>query len=151
MACARNIGLSDIPIVAVNISEYYEPFRAMLERSYQDQLIKLKPHEIVHFVSSAEEAVRWIEQEATKKKTAIPKIKRRQSALRKSSFMEPDIFRRSKSMSSSWHDGKLVGEDDDELEDSGFPWFPSWGLSWLAGLAIGVSVGLSLGTRGKIA
>ena len=35
----------------------------MLKQAYDDNLIKLKPCDIIHFASTAEEAVRWIESE----------------------------------------------------------------------------------------
>jgi len=61
MACARHLGMISTPIVCVNVNNYYEPFRQMLKQAYDDSLIKLKPSEIIHFASTAEEAVRWIE------------------------------------------------------------------------------------------
>ena len=61
-ACARNIGLQTaLPIVCINIDGYYEPFRDMLQRAYDDELTKLLPEEIIHFEESAEAAIRWIE------------------------------------------------------------------------------------------
>ena len=87
MACARHLGLVKMPIVCVNVDGYYEPFQEMLERAYEDELIKLKPHEIVHFASSSEEAIRWVEDDAAGKTlTKLPSPARRSSALRKSSF-----------------------------------------------------------------
>lgn len=62
MACARHLNLNQLPIVCVNIDDYYEPFRDMLDRAYYDELIRLPPHEIVHFASSAEEAIRFVEE-----------------------------------------------------------------------------------------
>jgi len=62
MACARQLNLNQLPIVCVNIDDYYEPFRDMLDRAYYDELIRLPPHEIVHFASSAEEAIRFVEE-----------------------------------------------------------------------------------------
>jgi predicted Rossmann-fold nucleotide-binding protein len=64
MACARNIGLTSLPIVCVNTNGYYGSFLKMLERAYQDQLTKLRPEEILHFEETAEGAVRWIEEAA---------------------------------------------------------------------------------------
>ena len=62
MACARNIGLSSIPIVCVNIDGFYDSFRIMLERAWDDNLTKLRPEQIIHLADTAEEAVRWIEE-----------------------------------------------------------------------------------------
>ena len=61
MACARHLNLNQLPIVCVNIHGYYEPFREMLDRAYRDELIRLPPNEIIHFASSAEDAIRFIE------------------------------------------------------------------------------------------
>lgn len=61
MACARNIGLSSIPIVCVNINGFYDPFRLMLERAWADKLTKLRPEQIIHFSDSSQEAIQWIE------------------------------------------------------------------------------------------
>lgn len=61
MACARHLGMISTPIVCVNVNNYYEPFRQMLKQAYDDNLIKLKPCDIIRFASTAEEAVRWIE------------------------------------------------------------------------------------------
>jgi hypothetical protein len=98
MSCARHLGLIDLPIVCVNVDGYYEPFRDMLQRAHQDELIKLAPERIVHFADSAEEAVRWIEAErkgnppSTQKKA----FENRTLALNRSSFMSPEmgIFQR---------------------------------------------------------
>jgi hypothetical protein len=63
MACARNIGLADMPIVCVNTDGYYDSFRAMLERAHTERLTKLRPDEILHFEDGPEGAVRWIEEQ----------------------------------------------------------------------------------------
>jgi predicted Rossmann-fold nucleotide-binding protein len=101
MACARHLGLTDLPIVCINVNDYYAPFEEMLHRAYDDDLIKLRPHEIVHFASSAEEAVQWIEGEkAGHNENAKKSILRKASVLKRSSFMspEPGVFRRSASI-----------------------------------------------------
>lgn len=86
MACARQIGLSKLPIVCVNVDGFYEPFRIMLERAGEDQLLQLEPSHIVHFERSAEDAVRWIE--GTHLNDCIDvKPKKRSSALRRSSVL----------------------------------------------------------------
>lgn len=88
MACSRHLGLIDLPIVCVNVNGYYQPFQEMLYRAYQDELIKLRPEEIVHFVDTAEEAVRWMEEtKLGKSKGTESNWKRATSALKKSSFM----------------------------------------------------------------
>lgn len=96
MACARNIGLSQIPIVCVNVNGYYDPFRLMLKRAHEDELIKLQPHEIIHFEDTAEAAVRWMEEVQTNLGTAV-ELKRRKTLLRRSSAITVPILGRSDS------------------------------------------------------
>ena len=140
MACARNIGLTDIPIVVVNADNYYSPFREQLNRSYEDELIKLKPHEVVHFVATAEEAVRWIEDQAkAKNKTAVSTLKHRASSLRSDSstscYSIVDWFRKSPSKQKAWEKGVLVNEAQ--------TWVfipPTWALTFVAGLTIGIAI-----------
>lgn len=140
MACARNIGLTDVPIVVVNADNYYSPFREQLQRSYDDELIKLKPYEVVHFVATAEEAVRWIEMQAkANNTTVIPTLKRRASTLRSdssaSSHSITDWFRKSPTKQKAWKEGLLV----DEAQRWVFiP--PAWALTFVAGLTIGIVV-----------
>ena len=133
MACARNIGLSNLPIVVVNVDGYYEPFKQMLDRAYIDELIKLKPEQIVHFVPTAEDAVKWLEGQGGKAKLddLQPKLRKRQSALKRSSFMDsPSIahwFRR--------------GSSSDGDEDRKKVVLPTWTIPFLVGLTLGVVVG----------
>jgi uncharacterized protein (TIGR00730 family) len=61
MACARQIGLIQMPIVCVNVNGYYDPFREMLERAYKDQFLYKNPAEILHFENTSQEAVDYIE------------------------------------------------------------------------------------------
>jgi len=63
MACAKNINLNTLPIVCVNVNGYYDPFKQMLQRAYDDALIKKTPESLVKFVCTAEEAVDLIEEE----------------------------------------------------------------------------------------
>ena len=85
MACARNIGLTKLPIVCVNIEGYYDPFKQMLEQAYQDELTKLAPSEIVHFEDTAEDAVRWVEWAQDQQGPSV-QLKKRSTIMRKSSF-----------------------------------------------------------------
>eukprot|EP00977_Amphora_coffeiformis_P027805 scaffold34646_cov173-Amphora_coffeaeformis.AAC.11 len=89
MACARNIGLSTIPIVCVNIDGFYNPFRVMLERAWADKLTKLKPEQIMHFAETAEEAIRWLEEvQGAKPEDQVARIKKgKNEMLRLSSVM----------------------------------------------------------------
>jgi hypothetical protein len=134
MACARNIGLTDLPIVVVNIDGYYTPFREQLERSYTDELIKLKPCELIHFVNTAEDAVRWIEDQAkTDRKNTVTTLKRRDSIMRSTSFMASplDWFR---SFSSS---KKTLGKDGMLVDRSVVP---TWALTFAAGMILGIAI-----------
>ena len=128
MACARNIGLSNLPIVVINVDGYYEPFKQMLDRAYLDELIKLEPHQIVHFVPTAQEAVKWIESNNKANIYGLqPKLKRRESALRRSSFMD------SPSIADWFRTSSRTGDED------GKPAFtlPQWVLPFVTGLAVG--------------
>jgi hypothetical protein len=138
MACARNIGLTDIPIVVVNVDDYYTPFREQLERSYVDELIKLKPNEVVHFVHTAEDAVRWIEDQAkTDKQNAVTTLKRRDSVMRSTSFMASplDWFRSSSPPKKTWGSKGMLVDSKPSLSA-----VPTWALTFAAGLVLGITV-----------
>lgn len=132
MACAKQIGLSTLPIVCVNVDGFYENFRQMLARAHEDELTYLKPHEILHFEPTAEAAVRWIEQQASVETPPIkPKVKRRSSVLGKSSsFMAPPVGDwgvgngRSAGLS-KWRETGKVGR---------------WALTFAAGLLAGIAL-----------
>jgi len=64
MACARHLELNTLPIVCVNVDGYYEPFREMLHRAYEDKLIRMEPEQIIWFADTAEDAVRFVENPA---------------------------------------------------------------------------------------
>ena len=105
MACARNIGLTTLPIVCVNVNGYYDPFAVMLERAWNDKLTKLKPQEIVHFEETAEAAVKWIEQvQDRKNQPAKVQLRKRTSTLRKSSFMSVPVVN---GEGNDWFFGKI--------------------------------------------
>jgi hypothetical protein len=125
MACARHLGLVDLPIVCVNVDDYYGPFLEMLNRAYEDELIKLMPHEIVHFAPTAEEAIRWIEAEKEgNQKETKPTISRRSSALKRSSFMSPI----------------MNGNYSEQSREVSFADWSRIGLIFAAGLACGVAL-----------
>jgi uncharacterized protein (TIGR00730 family) len=93
MACARGIGLSNLPIVCVNCDGYYEPFRAMLVRAYNDKLTKLLPHEIIQFEASAEAAVKWVKAVQDAKQTfSKTTFNSKTSMLRKSSVLHSPVL-----------------------------------------------------------
>jgi predicted Rossmann-fold nucleotide-binding protein len=111
MACARNIGLADLPIVCVNTDGYYDGFRAMLERAHADGLTKLRPGDILHFEDGPEGAVRWIEEQCREKARAgeggraagaVVSPQQRAKVLRSSSVLAPPAA------SLSWFSSALV-------------------------------------------
>jgi hypothetical protein len=145
MACARNIGLTQLPIVCVNTNGYYEPFKVMLHRAWEDQLTKLEPHQILHFSETAQEAVQWVEEVVATaaaaaasvgggdddQNAALPRLQKRTAALRKASVLNSPVTERNDSGSSD--DFSLLqsirrsfsnvsdyvffrGEDDDDEE-----------------------------------
>lgn len=61
MGCAKGIGLTDLPIVVVNVNHYYDPFLAMLQRAYEQGLTKHRPEELMVFVDTAWEAIAYLE------------------------------------------------------------------------------------------
>jgi hypothetical protein len=97
MACARGIGLTNLPIVCVNCNGFYEPFREMLVRAYSDKLTKLEPHELVHFEPTAEAAVRWVETICGGRSTSVPSAKSRSTPARETSFFHAPIVSESDS------------------------------------------------------
>jgi hypothetical protein len=139
MACARNIGLSNLPIVVINVDGYYEPFRQMIERACADELIKMKPENLVHFVPSAEEAVVWIEQQSIQNDTSAtlqPKLQKRASVLRRSSFMtSPSVINWFRARSDS-----IISDEKYESKDY------SWVLLSIPFIT-GVLVGMTLTKR----
>lgn len=61
MACARQIGFVNMPIVCVNVDGFYDPFLEMLERAYQDEFLYKHPSEILHFENTSKDAIHYIE------------------------------------------------------------------------------------------
>jgi len=134
MACAKGIGLSNLPIVCVSVDGYYEPFAHMLQRAYDDQLTKLQPHEIVHFVDSAVEAVKWVEAvhngtaKAPKRKPEMPK--------RSMSVLHNPVVGRSSFRSKS---SSRYSESSDAVEPDLLPWIAP-ALTFAAGVALGALI-----------
>lgn len=135
MACARHLGLVDLPIVCINVDNYYEPFQKMLHRAHKDELIKLPPAQIVHFASNVKEAVEWCEREAAKneaKRASVnpKKLDRRPtSAWKRSSFF---------SSPSSGATRKAGAVEFDSMQS---------GLFVLSGMALGIGIGMLLANR----
>ena len=131
MACARHLGLIDLPIVCINVDDYYKPFEDILHRAYHDKMIKLQPHEIVHFASNAEEAVRWIEAEKAGHNTHVTtSFRRNASVLKRSSFMSPEsgVFRGSVAEKSSDSFNGIINEA---------PLWSKFGMAFVVGALCG--------------
>ena len=94
MVCAKNLAFNDMPIVCVNVNGYYEPFRAMLERAYSDELLRNKPETILHFEPTSLDAVKWVEMIAMEKKeekaAAVAKERRKGAYRRADSALTVD-------------------------------------------------------------
>jgi hypothetical protein len=137
MACARNIGLTKLPIVCVNIDGFYDPFQRMLERAWEDKLTKLAPGDIVHFENTAQDAVQWIEavQGGTGPATTL---KKRSAALRSASILSLPVLGRSDSAISSTllQSISIVSEYVVENKKSFWAWAVSGSL-FGAGMAAG--------------
>jgi hypothetical protein len=88
MACARKLGLGhSLPICCINVNHFYQPFMDILQRAYEDRLLEQKPHDIVHFVNTAEEAVLWAEAIQDSDDLEVLELQKRSAVLRKSSFL----------------------------------------------------------------
>jgi len=136
MACSRHLGLVDLPIVCINVDNYYEPFQKMLDRAHKDALIKLPPAQIVHFASNVKEAVEWCEAEVAKNKAKAAenprKLARRSSDWKRSSFYSTPPSGggpRRRNKSAMGMDFKITVET---------------GLLVLSGMALGIGIGMSL-------
>ena len=132
MACSRHLGLVDLPIVCINVDNYYEPFQKMLNRAHKDELIKLPPEQIVHFAASVQDAISWCEAEAAKndakRATQNPKkLARRSSEWKRSSFYSSPPGVRGK--------GRRLNIG---METT---------LMMLGAMALGVGIGMSLNKR----
>ena len=159
MACARHIGFHSMPIVCVNVDGYYENFKSILVRAHEDELLYKHPEDILHFVETAEAAVKWIEtyhaammsEESTKQqqqqKSVIRKrtsmLKRMQSNLSGSSLT---VWGR---MTSFFGDDVFDDDDDDEKAEASEE-RKSRRATALTGAAIfaaGVTVGMLAASR----
>lgn len=141
MACARKLGLhSSLPIVCVNVDNFYQPFVEMMQRAFEDGLLEQKPDEVIHFVETAEEAVRWVESiQGSDDFASKAVLKKRTSTLRKSSFFGGDLtpkFPYSWLPSLSWISGdEAEGKSSMEFWHGVLP------------LTLGLSVGFIVGTK----
>lgn len=137
MTCARNIGITKLPIVCINVDGYYEPFRLMLERAHQDKLLYNQPDYLIHFEPTAEKAVKWIEEEVENLKAGKRKI---------------SVLKRRESMGSIlWDIGAAIGlESEDAFDENtrkkGLPILQNI-LIFSLGALIGGSLMLKRNTR----
>lgn len=131
-----------MPIVCVNIDGYYDNFLTILERAHKEEMLYKHPSEIVHFETTPEAAVRWVEDflADTKNLKEIKAVKRRSSVLKR---MESNL---SGDALSVW--GRMAsffGEDAANTKDSTFP-----SRSVLNGIIVftaGFSLGLLVAMR----
>lgn len=154
MACARHLNLNDLPIVCVNVEGFYEPFREMLQKAYEDDLIKMVPEDIVHFASSAEEAVSWIEEVRLERIAARSTAKERaglrhkKSIIKGSSFFSASPYQDAKSSFASMFSFVKSNDDESDVGLSILPWL-QLGLTFAVGAAFGFLIGSYRQPNGK--
>ena len=134
MACSKQIGIINIPIVCVNIDGYYDPFRSILQRAHEDEFLYKHPNDILHFETTSAKALEWIEkkldgmidEDEEKKKKVV--LTRQKSLLQRmmSTFNLP---------SNALH---LVSESEDYSESTS-----DVGMKYLLVFTIGLSFGLA--------
>lgn len=150
MACARNLGMTSLPIVCVNVDGYYEAFRQMLQRSSTDKLNKLEPDDILHFEPTAERAIRWIENYRGSQQQC-PKLKSRKSSLSQDSFSSPPVVEREFSSEDSFDLYSIDEHSDQSSIKLSYPEvkeFAYFGNSCdntaiVAALMVGVAIGVA--------
>jgi uncharacterized protein (TIGR00730 family) len=137
MACARNLGLTKLPIVCVNVDGFYDPFRLMLQRAWEEKLTKLQPSDIVHFENTAEDAVKWIEAVQGGKGPSTT-LQKRKEALRSASILTPPVLGRSDSSVSSTLMRSISNVSEYVVENKKFFWaWAASGALFGAGMAAG--------------
>lgn len=133
MACAKQIGLIQIPIVCVNVNGYYDPFQEILERAYRDQFLYKCPSDILHFESTSQDAVDYIERiiyHGIKDGRKAP-IKRKRSMIQRMASMYNLPF--------TLFSPSMGFDDDDDCENDNVAtmrWIP-YGVTLLTGIALG--------------
>eukprot|EP00957_Ditylum_brightwellii_P039372 2978141-Ditylum_brightwellii.AAC.1 len=164
MACARNLGFNNIPIVCINTNGYYNGFQQMLQRGHDDSLLYNKPEDIVHFEDSAEKALEWVEQTVAKQKkvekgekaaegkNGSSSSRKRVIQTRESALGGTSYWSSNGSKSTSWSGGKLFNgtnddftsiEEEEEKDSSSF--VSSWSIvTFLTGIAVGVAISTSV-------
>tara|TARA_B110000305_G_C19252691_1_gene545541 strand:+ start:248 stop:835 length:588 start_codon:yes stop_codon:yes gene_type:complete len=61
MACQRNLGMYECPIVCISSDGFYDNFKRQLLRAEKDKLMRLPASDIIYFCETAEEAVSYCE------------------------------------------------------------------------------------------
>jgi len=137
MACAKQIGLIDYPIVCVNIDGYYDPFYSMLQRAHKDQFLYKHPDEILQFESNSKKAIDFIESFVARKKNAEAGTV---DSSRNSDVVKQNIVRRTsfmKRMMSTMNVSISFGSCKDEEDLGKGNIFLMLGVVFTAGLALG--------------
>lgn len=155
MACARHLNLNQLPIVCVNVDGYYEPFREMLDKAHEDGLIKLVPEDIVHFVSSAEEAIQWVEAikagtpslETVKKVRAA--LRHKKSILRGSSFFSASPYQDGRNSFFSVFSSSVNSHDGDGADPALLSLLVPLGLTFAIGTVFGVVLSSSIASASR--
>ena len=173
MVCAKNLAFNDMPIVCVNVNGYYEPFRAMLERAYSDELLRNKPETILHFEPTSLDAVKWVEMIAMEKKeekaAAVAKERRKGAYRRADSALTVDRLDAGRRSFLSTLRNSFLGSDGGGGGDKAAPGKGRKSQTWkggilveeedyvagtwkqysmlLSALALGVAIGASAATR----
>ncbi len=64
MACVKQLGMckQPLPIVCINVDQFYAPFQQMLKQAHSHQLLSMSPSSILHLEPSSEKAIQYIEQ-----------------------------------------------------------------------------------------
>ncbi len=137
MACSRQIGIIDIPIVCVNIDGYYDSFQAILQRAHEDQFLYKHPTDILHFEPTSQKAVEWIENyiaERLKSDESYMNRKGKRKIVRRQSMLKRMMF------TFNIPSSPYVSLDD--TKDDGDSWWSSNSLHYVAFFSAGLVLGL---------
>jgi len=133
MACSRQIGFIDMPIVCVNVDGYYDSFAEMLQRAHEDGFLYKHPDEILVFEPTSEKAVQRVENivaQNLQERTAGKVKTARKEVIKK----KPSILSRMMSTYNLPYSLSSVVETERELPPSGTIQFA---MTFAAGLAMG--------------
>lgn len=145
MACAKQIGFIQMPIVCVNVNGYYDAFRDILERAYRDQFLYRSPSDILHFENTSQDAVDYIERfiyHGIKGARKAP-IKRKRSMIqRMASMYNAPLMLFSSSVDFEDDNDDDCSDEDGIMRDNLAPsrWIP-YGVTLMTGVALGFILG----------